>query len=94
MKGVVGNMENLPFQNEELDLIWSEGAIYNIGFERGLNKWRKFLSLDHIDQIEPLNIEARYPSYMERLLKSLTERKCQELIDYTKQLQKWIKKKL
>ncbi|MFT3739828.1 MAG: class I SAM-dependent methyltransferase [Breznakibacter sp.] len=43
MKGVVGNMENLPFQEEELDLIWSEGAIYNIGFKRGLNEWRKFL---------------------------------------------------
>ena len=36
-------MDNLPFRHEELDLIWSEGAIYNIGFERGLNKWRKFL---------------------------------------------------
>jgi len=43
VKGIVCSMENLPFQNEELDLIWSEGAIYNIGFERGLNEWRKFL---------------------------------------------------
>ena len=43
VKGIVGNMENLPFQEEELDLIWSEGAIYNIGFEAGLNEWRKFL---------------------------------------------------
>ncbi len=43
VKGVVGNMENLPFADEELDLIWSEGAIYNIGFERGLNEWRRFL---------------------------------------------------
>ncbi len=43
MKSIVGNMENLPFQEEELDLIWSEGAIYNIGFKRGLNEWRKFL---------------------------------------------------
>ena len=43
VKGVVGSMDNLPFQNEELDLIWSEGAIYNIGFERGLSEWRKFL---------------------------------------------------
>lgn len=45
MKGVVGNMENLPFQEDELDLIWSEGAIYNIGFKRSLNEWRKFLKL-------------------------------------------------
>jgi SAM-dependent methyltransferase len=36
-------MDNLFFENEELDLIWSEGAIYNIGFEKGLNEWRKFL---------------------------------------------------
>ena len=43
VKGIVGSMENLPFNNDELDLIWSEGAIYNIGFERGLNEWRRFL---------------------------------------------------
>ncbi len=45
VKGIVGSMDNLPFQNEELDLIWSEGAIYNIGFERGLKEWRKFLKI-------------------------------------------------
>lgn len=43
VKGIVGSMDNLPFRKEELDLIWSEGAIYGIGFERGLNEWRKFL---------------------------------------------------
>ena len=43
VRGVTGSMDNLPFQEGELDLIWSEGAIYNIGFERGLNEWRKFL---------------------------------------------------
>lgn len=43
VKGIVHSMESLPFENEELDLIWSEGAIYNVGFERGINEWRKFL---------------------------------------------------
>ena len=43
VNGIVGSMDNLPFQDEELDLIWSEGAIYNIGFERGMNEWHKFL---------------------------------------------------
>lgn len=43
VKGIVGSMDNLPFKEEELDLIWSEGAIYNIGFERGLNEWRKYI---------------------------------------------------
>ncbi|MBK7172301.1 MAG: class I SAM-dependent methyltransferase [Bacteroidales bacterium] len=43
LKGIVGSMDNLPFQHEELDLIWSEGAIYNIGFEKGLKEWNQFL---------------------------------------------------
>jgi len=43
VNGMVGSMDNLSFQPEELDLIWSEGAIYNIGFEQGINEWRKFL---------------------------------------------------
>lgn len=43
VQGVVGSMDNLPFGLGELDLIWSEGAIYNIGFQRGLNEWRKYL---------------------------------------------------
>ncbi len=43
VSGIVASMDNLPFQNEELDLIWSEGAIYNIGFERGINEWHKFI---------------------------------------------------
>ncbi len=43
VKAIVGSMDNLPFRDEEFDLIWSEGAIYNIGFERGLNEWKRFL---------------------------------------------------
>jgi SAM-dependent methyltransferase len=41
--GIVGSMDDLPFEDGELDLIWSEGAIYNIGFERGLGEWRRYL---------------------------------------------------
>jgi SAM-dependent methyltransferase len=43
VQGVVGSMEQLPFQEGELDLIWSEGAIYNIGFERGMQEWHRLL---------------------------------------------------
>jgi len=32
VKGMVGTMASLPLENESLDLIWSEVAIYNIGF--------------------------------------------------------------
>ncbi len=49
---------------------------------------------DFIDEIEPLNIEARYPSHKERLMQSLTDQKCNEIIRKTKELQQWIKMKL
>lgn len=47
-----------------------------------------------IDLLDPLNIEARYPSYKEKLMKSLTQEKCITLIEQTKKLQQWIKTKL
>jgi HEPN domain-containing protein len=47
-----------------------------------------------IDQLEPLNIEARYPSHKERLLKSLTDARCTDIIEKTKELQQWIKTRL
>jgi cyclopropane fatty-acyl-phospholipid synthase-like methyltransferase len=37
------SMESLPFIHEEFDIIWSEGAIYNIGFEHGIRKWKDYL---------------------------------------------------
>lgn len=37
------SMENLPFEDEEFDIIWSEGAIYNIGFEKGIHDWKRYL---------------------------------------------------
>lgn len=43
VKGAIGSMEELPFLPQSLDLIWSEGAIYNMGFERGITEWHKFL---------------------------------------------------
>ncbi len=39
------SMEEAPFAAESLDLIWSEGAIYNVGFERGIQLWRPFLKV-------------------------------------------------
>lgn len=36
-------MDQLDFEENSFDVIWSEGAIYNIGFEKGLTEWRKYL---------------------------------------------------
>ena len=50
--------------------------------------------MDFIDSLEPLNIEARYPSYKEQLMKVLTSEYCKELLEKTKALQLWIKDRL
>lgn len=43
IKTLEHSMEDLPFEKESLDVIWSEGAIYNMGFEAGIQKWQEFL---------------------------------------------------
>lgn len=50
--------------------------------------------LDLIEELVPMNIEARYPTYKELLLKSLTESKCEELISKTEALCQSIKQQL
>ena len=37
------SMDDLPFEQQALDVIWSEGAIYNIGFEKGVKDWARYL---------------------------------------------------
>jgi len=37
------DMADLDFEKESFDVIWSEGAIYNIGFKNGLLSWMKYL---------------------------------------------------
>lgn len=39
------SMDDLPFAKEEFDIIWSEGAIYIIGFENGIKTWKNFLKI-------------------------------------------------
>jgi SAM-dependent methyltransferase len=37
------SMDALPFQPGQFDLIWSEGAIFIMGFEVGLRAWKPFV---------------------------------------------------
>lgn len=50
--------------------------------------------LTFIDALEPLNIEARYPTYKEQIIALLNADYCNNLLEGTKQFQLWIKKKL
>ena len=44
-----------------------------------------------LNTLNPLNIEARYPDYKERIAKMLTVDRCEQIFEQTKQLQQWIK---
>ncbi len=37
------SMDALPFTDASFDVIWSEGAVYNMGFEAGASAWKRFL---------------------------------------------------
>lgn len=48
LQTIEADMAELPFEDEQFDAIWSEGAIYNIGFETGVQKWKKFIKPDGV----------------------------------------------
>jgi SAM-dependent methyltransferase len=41
---VCADMRALPFAPGAFDLVWSEGAVYVVGFEAGLREWRPLLA--------------------------------------------------
>lgn len=40
---IEADMRDLPFADASFDLVWSEGAIYIMGFDAGLASWRRLL---------------------------------------------------
>jgi HEPN domain-containing protein len=46
---------------------------------------------DFIGELNPLNIESRYPEYKKMLSKILTPSECSRLLEQTKKLQQWTK---
>jgi SAM-dependent methyltransferase len=43
IKALAVSMEELPFEEASLDVIWAEGAIYNMGFAKGVEYFKHFL---------------------------------------------------
>ena len=69
-------------------------SLSRLAEKTGIDKEMSDSQLDLIDLLEPLNIEARYPSYKDRLMKSLNHERCVDIIEQTKNLQSWIKNRL
>ena len=43
VKAINCSMFKMDFPDESFDIIWAEGSIWIIGFEKGLKEWRRFL---------------------------------------------------
>ena len=62
-----GSMDALPFEDGSLDAIWSEGAIYNMGFANGVAAWRRFLKPGGILAVSELTwLTRERPEELER----------------------------
>lgn len=48
------SMDALSFLPETFDAIWSEGAIYNVGFAAGIEAWRRYLKPNGILAVSEL----------------------------------------
>ncbi len=60
------SMEALPFEPESYDALWSEGAIYNMGFAAGITAWRRFLKPGGILALSELTwLTAERPAKLE-----------------------------
>ena len=59
---VAADMSALPFDRASFDLIWSEGAIYIMGFETGLNAWRPLLKTGGYIAVSELSFLRSRPS--------------------------------
>ncbi len=64
---MAASMDCLPFDDNSLDAIWSEGAIYNIGFDNGIRSWNRFLKPGGILAVAALTwLTADRPEELER----------------------------
>lgn len=64
---LVASMDALPFDPGSLDAIWSEGAIYNMGFAAGVRAWRPFLEPGGILAVSELTwLTATRPEELDR----------------------------
>ena len=81
----VGVNEDTPPFTHNLTMLARKSGIYDVLSDE---------QIDVLDTLEPLNIEARYPTHKEKLFKSLSEEKCKGILQDTEDLFLWVKTKL
>ncbi len=83
LKGIISSVSPVqtPYTHN-LTILAKSAGIYKL-----LNEDQ----LDLLDTLEPLNIQARYPTSKERLLESLTKERCRIIYNKTEEFFEWIK---
>lgn len=68
--------------------------LLNLAEKAGLTEKLSSVQLELLSTLNPLNIEARYPSVKETLAKTLDLKTCKTMIEETEGLFQWIKQRL
>jgi ubiquinone/menaquinone biosynthesis C-methylase UbiE len=73
VKAVKCSLFEIDFPDESFDIIWAEGSIWIIGFEKGLKEWRRLLKPNGLlvvhDEIKTIsNRIEKIPSYGYKLI--------------------------
>jgi len=73
VKAVKCSLFEIDFPDESFDIIWAEGSIHIIGFEKGLREWNRLLKTDGFlvvhDEIKNMsNKLEKIPSYGYKLI--------------------------
>jgi HEPN domain-containing protein len=98
----VGFMAHQSIEKALKALIWKKAEkeppyshdLWKLANEAGLGPLMEPGMADLLDDLSPLNIEARYPKAKDRLLASLTKEICVTLLDRTERMLGWIQAQL
>jgi HEPN domain-containing protein len=78
-------LNDIPPKTHNLSYLASKTGLLDILLDEQLSL---------LDELDPLNIETRYPEYKDNIFKRLNKDYTKEIYKKTKDLYEWIKKKL
>ena len=85
-KGYFAKVKNItpPFKHD-LEYLTQQSGLYSLLDDE---------QITFIEVLNPLNIEARYPDYKNKIAQYLTNEKIQDIYNKTKELLQWTKEKM
>ena len=81
----VKTIREVPPYSHKLSKLAEQSNLYGV-----MNEEQK----DFLDVLQPLNIEARYPTVKQDIYHSLDKDKCKYILKVTEEMLKWIESKL